>query len=136
MSSALLVRITRRSSGPCISHSARRGPAGEPARSKKGVGEQPLTPRPHTQDTEAFYHKPDTKGEPKTMAVKVKHHKGKWWVFIDHKGKRKAKCIGTSKRAAESVAEKIQAKISLGQFEIADEKVQLALFSDYAAQWL
>jgi len=34
------------------------------------------------------------------MAVKVKQHKGKWWVFIDHKGKRKAECIGTSKRAS------------------------------------
>ena len=70
------------------------------------------------------------------MAVKVKHHKGKWWVFIDHKGKRKAKCIGTSKRAAESVAEKIQAKISLGQFEIKEEKAKAILFSDYAAEWL
>jgi hypothetical protein len=25
------------------------------------------------------------------MAVKVKQHKGKWWVFIDYRGKRKAK---------------------------------------------
>jgi Meiotically up-regulated gene 113 len=52
---------------------------------------------------------------PKTIAVKVKQHKGKWWVFIDHQGKRKAKCVGTSKRAAEQVAEKIQAKIALGK---------------------
>lgn len=37
------------------------------------------------------------------MAVKVRQHKGKWWVFIDHKGKRKAKCVG-DKRAAEQVA--------------------------------
>ena len=65
------------------------------------------------------------------MAVKVKQHKGKWWAFIDHKGKRKAKCIGTSKRAAEGVAEKIQAKISLGQFEIKDEKPQAPQFAEY-----
>src|SRR2546430_13545274 len=70
------------------------------------------------------------------MAVKVKQHKGKWWVFIDHKDKRKAKCIGTSKRAAESVAEKIQAKISLGQFEIMEEKEKPIFFADYAAEWL
>jgi len=70
------------------------------------------------------------------MAVKVKQHKGKWWVFIDHKGKRKAKCIGTSKRAADQVAEKIQAKISLGQFEIIEEKAKRILFADYAAEWL
>lgn len=68
------------------------------------------------------------------MAVKVKQHKGKWWVFIDHKGKRKAKCIG-SKRAAETAAEKIQAKIALGQFEIKDEK-QRRPFEMYFQHWL
>jgi integrase len=57
-------------------------------------------------------------------------------VFIDHKGKRKAKCIGTSKRAADVVAEKIQAKISLGQFEITEEKAKPILFAEYATQWL
>jgi hypothetical protein len=24
------------------------------------------------------------------MAIKVKQHKGKWWIFVDHRGKRKA----------------------------------------------
>src|SRR5262249_29928174 len=28
------------------------------------------------------------------MAVKVRQRNGKWWVFIDHKGKRKAKGVG------------------------------------------
>ncbi len=57
-----------------------------------------------------------------SMAVKVKQHKGAWWVFIDHHGKRKAKRIGTSKRAAEQVAEKIQAKLALGQFALEEEE--------------
>ncbi len=70
------------------------------------------------------------------MVVKVKQHKGEWWVFIDHKGKRKAKCVGTSKRAADLVAEKIQAKISLGQFETVEEKAKPILFADYVAEWL
>jgi integrase len=70
------------------------------------------------------------------MAVKVKQHKGAWWVFIDHKGKRKAKRVGTSKKAAEDVAGKIQAKIALGQFEIKDEEEQAPLLRDYAKQWL
>src|SRR5713101_10138684 len=69
------------------------------------------------------------------MAVKVKQRKGKWWVFIDHKGKRKVKCIGESKRAAQQVAEKIQAKISLGQFEIMEEKPQRP-FDAYFRNWL
>jgi integrase len=55
--------------------------------------------------------------------VKVKQHKGKWWVFIDHKGKRKAKCVG-SKQAAETAAKKIEAKLTLGDFTLLDEKPQ------------
>jgi hypothetical protein len=35
------------------------------------------------------------------MAVKVKQHKGAWWIFIDHRGKRKAKRIESSKYAVE-----------------------------------
>ncbi|MEW6299904.1 MAG: site-specific integrase [Thermodesulfobacteriota bacterium] len=68
------------------------------------------------------------------MAVKVKHHKGAWWVFIDHRGKRKAKAIG-SKSAAEAVAKKIEAKIALGQFEIAEEKERMP-FRSYYKTWL
>jgi hypothetical protein len=56
------------------------------------------------------------------MAVKVKHHKDAWWVFIDHQSKRKAKRIGNSKRAAEVAAGKIEGKIALGQFSIEEEK--------------
>ena len=70
------------------------------------------------------------------MSVKVKQHKGKWWLFIDYRGKRKAKLVGTSKRAAETAAEKIQAKIALGQFEIKEEKPNTPTLNDYAKQWL
>lgn len=69
------------------------------------------------------------------MSVKVKQHKGAWWLFIDHKGKRKAKRVGSSKRAAEIAAEKIQAKIALGQFEIKDETKQRP-FDTYFRRWL
>src|SRR3989442_9907561 len=68
------------------------------------------------------------------MAVKVKHHKGKWWVFIDHKGKRKAKCVG-SKQAAETAAKKIEAKLILGDFTLLDDKPQRPL-NEYFRQWL
>jgi integrase len=69
------------------------------------------------------------------MAVKVKQHKGAWWIFIDHHNKRKAKRIGSSKRAAEIAAEKIQARIALGQFEIKDEK-QRRPFDTHFQTWL
>src|SRR5215510_10717228 len=68
------------------------------------------------------------------MAVKVKQHKGKWWVFIDHKGKRKAKCVG-SKQAAETAAKKIEAKLTLGDFTLLDEKPQRP-FDAYFRNWL
>jgi hypothetical protein len=37
------------------------------------------------------------------MRVKVRQKDGKWYVFINHHGQRKAKCVGDSKRAAEEV---------------------------------
>src|SRR5262249_12471566 len=68
------------------------------------------------------------------VAVKVKQHKGKWWVFIDHKGKRKAKCVG-SKQAAETAAKKIEAKLTLGDFTLLEEKPQRP-FDTYFRNWL
>ena len=71
------------------------------------------------------------------MAVKVKKRKDKWWVYIDHNNKRKAKCIGPSKRAADQVAEKIRAKLALGQFSLAEEDAEQAVsFADYYDRWL
>ena len=53
------------------------------------------------------------------MGVKVKQWKGAWWLFIDHKGKRKAKRCA-SKKAAELARDKIDALLKLGQVEILD----------------
>jgi len=53
------------------------------------------------------------------MAVKVRERKGAWWVVIDHRGRRKSKRVGVgkqAKRAAQAAAEKIQAKLALGDF--------------------
>jgi hypothetical protein len=36
------------------------------------------------------------------MGVKIRQLRGrKWYVVIDHKGVRKTKCVGVSKKAAE-----------------------------------
>jgi len=57
-------------------------------------------------------------------------------VFIDHKGKRKAKCVG-SKQAAETAAKKIEAKLTLGDFSLLEEnKPRSPTLAEYAAQWL
>ena len=69
------------------------------------------------------------------MGVKVRKKKDRWWIFIDHHGRRKAKCIGPSKRAADQVAEKIRAKLALGQFSLTEEEKPPTL-ADYGTQWL
>jgi len=71
------------------------------------------------------------------MAVKLGERKGKWWVFIDHNGKRKAKCVG-EKRAAQHVAETISAKLKLGDFDIADpnDGKPAHPFDAYFRNWL
>src|SRR5438067_1120630 len=70
------------------------------------------------------------------MSVKVKLHKGRWWLFIHHKGRRKAKCVGTDKRAADAVAAKIAAKLALGEFDLAREEKTRRPFDAYYSAWL
>lgn len=51
------------------------------------------------------------------MGVKVRKHRGAWWLFIDHAGQRKARRVGTGKegkKAAGLAAVKIQAKLAEG----------------------
>jgi len=70
------------------------------------------------------------------MGVRVRQKiKGKgnpWWVFVSHNGKRTSRKVG-SKRAADMVAAKIQAKISLGEFGF--DRKQVPTFGEYAIKW-
>lgn len=68
------------------------------------------------------------------MGVKVRQKGGKWYVFINHQGQRKAKCIG-DKRAAEEVRRKLEAKLALGEFELED-KPALPTVKSFAERWL
>jgi integrase len=73
------------------------------------------------------------------MAVKVRERpksSGVWWLFIDHKGKRKAQKIGRSEKLALKVAEKVEAQLALGNFNINEEKPEIPKFKDYAEIWL
>jgi len=72
------------------------------------------------------------------MAVKIRQRpkgSGIWWVFIDHKGKRKAKKIGKDKRLARQVAKKIEAKLALGDLDLLKEKKAVPSFEEYAEIW-
>src|SRR5262245_29533001 len=58
------------------------------------------------------------------MGVKVREKdkdSGIWWVFINHKGRRSSRQVGT-KKAAEKVKEHIEARLKLGQWLPEEEK--------------
>ena len=50
---------------------------------------------------------------------------GKWWVFINHKGKRRSKKIG-DKRTANAVARKIRERLAAGDLGMIREDVLLS----------
>ena len=62
--------------------------------------------------------------------------KGKpWWVFINHKGRRKSIMVG-SREAAQKVADKIEEDLSLGKIDLTP-RPQVPTFGEYARKnWL
>jgi integrase len=73
------------------------------------------------------------------MGVKVRQRDGAWWLFIDHKGKRKAKRVGTGphgKKAAQQAAQKIQARLALGDGAYFEDDRQVPTFQEAAGRWL
>jgi integrase len=71
------------------------------------------------------------------MGVNIRKRGGKWYVFVNYHGRRKAKCVGSSRLVAEQVKRQLEAKLALGDlgFLGQDEK-QVPLFKDYAENWL
>src|SRR5262245_29133833 len=64
------------------------------------------------------------------MGVKVKEHKSAWWLFIDYKGKRKAKRVGvgpSGKKAALAAKSTIEARLALGDMEVLAEGDEAAV---------
>jgi len=74
------------------------------------------------------------------MGVQVKEWKGAWWIFINHNGQRKAKQVGKGKegqKAAMVAAEKIQARLVLGDLSLLEgKKPQEITLQEYTEQWL
>jgi integrase len=74
------------------------------------------------------------------MGVKVKAWKGAWWIFVDHHGRRKAKRVGIGKesqKAAAAAAEKIQARLVLGDLSLLEESdPREVTLKEYAEQSL
>ena len=67
------------------------------------------------------------------MGVRVRQRKSAWWVYIHHKGKRKAKKIGDHKTAL-AVARKIEAELALGLTGL--DGSDSPTFREYATEWL
>jgi integrase len=74
-----------------------------------------------------------------TVREKVKGS-GEWWLFVNHRGRRKAKYVGkgsASKRAADTAKGQIEAKLTLGDLSPLDPAPAGArTLSAFAAQWL
>ena len=67
------------------------------------------------------------------MGVKVREKvkgSGAWWVFVHHRGRRTSVKVG-SKRAAEKVAEEIEARITLGKSPLQQRRPTTPRLEDY-----
>jgi len=72
------------------------------------------------------------------MGVKVKEKdkgSGVWWLFINHRGTRKAKKIGDKKLAMQAKKE-IEARLTIGDLELKDFNKTVPTFRQVAETWL
>ena len=69
------------------------------------------------------------------MAAKVRLIKGVWCVVVHHQGQRRTKRVGRNKSVADRVAEQIQARLVLGQFDIEGDRETPVEFSNFADDW-
>ncbi len=70
------------------------------------------------------------------MSVKVREKKGSWWLFIDHKGHRKAKKIKGNKRDANRLAKQLQANLDAGDLGFLDGEEAAKTLNYYIELWL
>ncbi len=70
------------------------------------------------------------------MGVKVRERKpGEWWIYIDHKGRRKAVKVG-SKSAAKASAVDIEKKLTSGKLDLNRGDMIPVTFEKYAEKWM
>ncbi len=69
------------------------------------------------------------------MGVTIRKKDGKWFVFINYQGRRKAKCVGTSRQLAEQVKHQLEGKLILGDLGLMSESPEITL-KEYSDRWL
>ena len=57
-------------------------------------------------------------------------------MFVNYHGRRKAKCVGSSRELAEQVRRQLKAKLALGDFGFLSDSTKEPIFATYAANWL
>ena len=67
------------------------------------------------------------------MSVKLRFRKGAWWIFIDHRGQRRAKKVG-DRATAFQVARRIRERLMLGDLSLLGTDTET--FETYARRWL
>jgi integrase len=72
--------------------------------------------------------------EETSMGVRIKFHKGAWWIFINRDGRRRAKKIG-DKETARRVAQRIREQLAAGVFNLPPAATEQTL-GTYAKTWL
>ncbi len=70
------------------------------------------------------------------MGVKIRKRGGKWYVFVNYHGRRKAKCVGASRELAEKVRRQLEARLALGDFALFEDGEKTQTFGSYADKWL
>jgi integrase len=71
------------------------------------------------------------------VGVTIRKKDGKWFVFVNHNGQRKAKCIGENRAAAAQVKRVLEAKLALGDIGVFGEAgPKMPTFGDHADLWL
>ncbi len=70
------------------------------------------------------------------MGVKIRKRGGKWYVFVNYHGRRKAKCVGASRELAEKVRRQLEARLALGDLALFQDGENTQTFGSYADKWL
>ena len=67
------------------------------------------------------------------MGVKVRFYRGAWWIFINHRGRRKSKRIGGDRATALRAAKAIRERLVRGDLDL---ELPQDTLGNYADQWL
>ena len=70
------------------------------------------------------------------MGVKIRKRGGTWYVFVNYHGRRKDKCVGSSRELAERVRRQLEAKLALGDLGFLSDSPEEPTFATYAEKWL